>query len=197
MLSRWRTYGTGAVVLVALGAMLTVTTAGAAAPASVTPKIRYDSRVLAIVDLQLSEAGKYKVRLKVKWGKSSRRDTTFSFHTSREFYRLCPNSTCVPLEWAFSYDDDSYPTPLTPEFDFMSGGVTAQITMWKAGGPMIFNRTYASYWTKTPNTQIIWQGTDAFVNYCINEVKEIRSSGNRLYCAKIGLGRFKVHPVAR
>lgn len=28
----------------------------------------------------------------------------------------------------------------------------------------------------------IFQGTDAFINYCINELKEIRSSGGRLYC---------------
>ena len=185
----------GASLLVAIVATLAFAIGGQAAPASVTPKITYNGRVAGTVQLNLSEEGKYKVRLKVRWGKSSRRDVSFTFRTDGDFDRLCPNSTCVPLVWAFSYDN--YLTELAPEFDFLTGGVTAQITMWKAGGSMVFNRTYASHSVKTPNTQIIWQGTDAFVNYCINELKEIRSSGGRLYCVKVGLGRFKVRPVAR
>jgi hypothetical protein len=77
----------------------------------------------------------------------------------------------------------------------MTGGVTARITMWRTGGPQVFDRAYSSSWVKRPNTQIIRQGTDAFVNYCINEAQKVYSSGGRLYCVKVGLGRFKVRPV--
>jgi hypothetical protein len=37
---------------------------------------------------------------------------------------------------------------------------------------------------------IIWQGTDNFVNICINHPYEIRSSGGRLYCVQPG-GSFR------
>ncbi len=42
----------------------------------------------------------------------------------------------------------------------------------------------------------IFEGSDAFVNYCINKGKEIRSSGGRLYCYRIvgERGYLKLHP---
>jgi hypothetical protein len=36
------------------------------------------------------------------------------------------------------------------------------------------------YHHEEPKT--IWEGTDAFVNYCINHLRPIRSRGGRLYC---------------
>lgn len=179
---------------IAVVTLILIAQVQAAPQISVTPKITYEKGVLATVHLKLSDEGKYKVRLKVKWPKNSTRDVSFTFRTDGDFFRQCPNSTCVPLVWAFSYD--SYLTAQAPEFDFMTAGVTAQIMIWKAGGPLVFKRTYAFYWIGRPgDTQIIRQGTDAFVNYCINEGKEIRSSGGRLYCVKVRLGTFKVKRV--
>jgi hypothetical protein len=35
-------------------------------------------------------------------------------------------------------------------------------------------------------TTLVYQGTDAFVNYCIDDTKKIRSLGGRLYCVRPG-----------
>jgi hypothetical protein len=45
-------------------------------------------------------------------------------------------------------------------------------------------------------THQVWEGSDAFINYCINESQRIRSEGGRLYCWAIGLlqRRWKVTP---
>jgi hypothetical protein len=133
------------VLVLGIMAMLITTAQVQAAPqASVTPKITYFNGVSATIHLKLSEEGKYKVRLKVNWGKKSARVVSFAFRTDGDFQRQCPNSTCAPLVWVFDYNHVQ--TAQAPEFEFMTAGVTAQITMWKAGGPLAFKRTYTSYW---------------------------------------------------
>jgi hypothetical protein len=165
----------------------------AAASAAVKPRIENRGSIDVVLPV---DPGQYKVRLKVKWAKT-RRTTTFTLNTARTDDRRCPNSTCVPLVWSFGWFDWSHPKPgAQASFSFMDAGVTARITMWRVGGPQVFDGTYASQWAKRPSTQTIWQGTDAFINYCINEAVKIYSSGGRLYCLKIGLGRLKVRPVA-
>jgi hypothetical protein len=40
------------------------------------------------------------------------------------------------------------------------------------------------YHNEAPKT--IWEGTDAFVNYCIDHSRPIHSQGGRLYCTTTG-----------
>lgn len=42
---------------------------------------------------------------------------------------------------------------------------------------------------------IIWEGTDSFINICINDSKEIRSSGGRLYCRYEAFEFYKITPL--
>jgi hypothetical protein len=52
----------------------------------------------------------------------------------------------------------------------------------KATGILKFRVWTERHW---PREEKIWEGSDAFVNYCINKGKEIRSSGGRLYCVRL------------
>ena len=45
---------------------------------------------------------------------------------------------------------------------------------------------------ETSSASIIWEGTDNFVNICINRTYEIRSSGGRLYCVQPAMSFRKV-----
>lgn len=48
-------------------------------------------------------------------------------------------------------------------------------------GRVAIRRWAFAYYMRFPATRV-WEGTDRFVNYCINESKRIWSSGGRLYC---------------
>lgn len=55
----------------------------------------------------------------------------------------------------------------------------------RSGGKVLLRRTLLTSFSRWPARRI-WSGTDAFVNYCINENRPIRSSGGRLYCVEPG-----------
>jgi hypothetical protein len=46
------------------------------------------------------------------------------------------------------------------------------------------------------NPKTIWQGTDAFVNYCIDHLRPIHSKGGRLYCTTTGKYSVKVKKLS-
>ncbi len=43
--------------------------------------------------------------------------------------------------------------------------------------------------------QRIWEGTDAFINYCINKPRPIYSAGGRLYCSQPGVERDQIGKI--
>ncbi len=54
------------------------------------------------------------------------------------------------------------------------------------------NRTvFRVRWVDRPGRRI-WQGTDAFINYCINELRPLRSENLRLYCTTPDQSRYVV-----
>jgi hypothetical protein len=60
-------------------------------------------------------------------------------------------------------------------------------------GRLIFNRSYVVSYTYTP-WRGIWEGSDEFINYCVNETREVRSSGGRLYCTTDSSVSYAIKP---
>lgn len=54
----------------------------------------------------------------------------------------------------------------------------------KRGNKVILRRVLRTQFQYTPGTPSyrVWQGTDAFINYCINGLKQTYSDHLRLYC---------------
>jgi hypothetical protein len=46
------------------------------------------------------------------------------------------------------------------------------------------------------NPKTIWQGTDAFVNYCIDHLRTLHSKGGRLYCTTTGRYSVKLRRLS-
>ena len=93
------------------------------------------------------------------------------------------------IGWWYPQDsDDSYAQPLS------ANGFVYRPYMWMAtyrtgrlgvsvrwNGRVVLRKTI-TMWSKKIPEQRIWQGTDAFVNFCINKRKTLYSSGGVLYC---------------
>jgi len=73
-----------------------------------------------------------------------------------------------------------------------SGDIEIRI---KSKGRPVGRAVYA-YTNDGTEAQRIWHGTDAFVNYCINKNRLIRSSGGRLYCTREATATFRLKRIA-
>lgn len=186
-----------ALALVALLATAFAAQAASAKPTQeVKPRIKYETRGVETDVVLPVEKGRYKVRLRVEWGRRTR-TTTFSFSTAKDFIRQCPNSTCVPNVWAFDYF--AWPTQTTPEpeFSFLAGDVTASVRMWRIGGPLVFSGTYQSHWKGLPTrVKVISMNTPSGINTCIDGGYPIRAGYNGLYCLRFKQGTLLVRRLA-
>jgi hypothetical protein len=64
------------------------------------------------------------------------------------------------------------------------GNGTAKLAVKVAGKTVMRRTVYAD--VTTVRDKRIWDGTDAFFNYCLKGNHELTSSGGRLYCVKSG-----------
>jgi hypothetical protein len=106
-----------------------------------------------------------------------------------------PELDCVPLVWAFDYMN--FGDKAEPEFSFMAGGVTARIMVWRVGGPLLFDRTYRSYWAGTPShIKTISMNTPSGINTCIDGGHKIAATSNGLVCFRWRAGTLRLKRVA-
>jgi hypothetical protein len=62
--------------------------------------------------------------------------------------------------------------------------ITGNLRIRVASQGHSFGESRWAWKIKTFGASVIWQGTDNFINICINRALEIRSQGGRLYCVQ-------------
>jgi len=71
-------------------------------------------------------------------------------------------------------------------FDPCCGGYEGRVQTFSwtlyEGGAKLDSGRFAVTWRETGGPRKIWEGTDDFINICIDKTQHIRSEGGRLYC---------------
>jgi hypothetical protein len=65
-----------------------------------------------------------------------------------------------------------------------ANGTKIRVTV-RSGGKRLLSRNFEAVWDRTPSERV-YQGTDEFWNYCINEGGQAYSHRGRLYCVRPG-----------